>query len=284
MADLSLGLKNSLKNAKAFIFDMDGTLALGRDAAIDYQALPGAVQLLELLHKKEIPFCVFTNGTANAPAGYAENLRKAGLPVKDSQMITPATTAAIWFKKKGIQHVRVLGNDGARQPLEEVGIKTYQPEEESDSIQAIFTASSSSLKFMDLKQACNDIQKGALLTTSSHVPFFASRSGKAMSVGFAINQALMGLTGCALEVLGKPSANSLFSALEVMGLPQADAANTIVVGDDPALEIALANNAGAVGVLVATGIYQGSDVYSPGSEHASINVLPNVSHLIRGLG
>lgn len=283
MTRLSEELMDRLNRAKAFIFDMDGTLALGHDAAVGYRALPGAIELLEHLHQKAIPFCVFTNGTAKAPANYAASLREAGLSVGDDEMMTPATAAAIWFRQKDISRVRVLGGEGARQPLAAADIKTFGADEEVEGIQAVFTASSADLRFADLKLACRDIQDGAQLTTSSHVPFFASRSGRAMSVSFSANKALMGLTGCELEVLGKPSARSLFSALALMGLPETAVADTIVVGDDPALEIGLANNAGAVGILVTSGIYKGADQKNSGAQQPPAETLPDVSYLLDSL-
>ena len=111
-----------LRAARGFIFDMDGTIALGDHSSGGHVALPGAIDLLALLHARGIPFRVFTNGSAKPPAAYAASLRRAGLGVSDAEMMTPSTAAAAWFVKQRIARVRVLGNAGVRAPLVEAGI------------------------------------------------------------------------------------------------------------------------------------------------------------------
>ena len=59
--------KQRLLNAKGFIFDVDGTLALADKKLSGYQALPGAVKLIELLRKRGIPVAAFTNGSTKHP-------------------------------------------------------------------------------------------------------------------------------------------------------------------------------------------------------------------------
>jgi NagD protein len=92
------------------------------------------------------------------------------------------------------------------------------------------------------------------MTSSSNVPFFATSGGRAIGHSFAINAAIKSLTGKKARVLGKPSRDAFFAALRLMGLPKAAASEIVVVGDDPALEMRLAKNAGAMGIAVTTGI------------------------------
>ena len=65
---------------------------------------------------------------------------------------------------------------------------------------------------------------------------------------------LTAMTGKRARVLGKPSRVALDAALGVMGLPRKAASQIVVVGDDPALEMRMANNAGALAVGMATGL------------------------------
>jgi 4-nitrophenyl phosphatase len=65
---------------------------------------------------------------------------------------------------------------------------------------------------------------------------------------------LTALTGKRAKVLGKPSREAFRYALADMGLRPRDAAHVVVVGDDPALEMRMANAAGAVSVAVASGL------------------------------
>jgi ribonucleotide monophosphatase NagD (HAD superfamily) len=77
---LNADLAARLRDAAGFIFDMDGTIALGDSKSGGHRALPHAIAVLETLKAAGTPFVVFTNGTAKPPAAYAQSLRNAGFP------------------------------------------------------------------------------------------------------------------------------------------------------------------------------------------------------------
>jgi 4-nitrophenyl phosphatase len=224
---------------------MDGTIALGDAASGGHKALPHAVELLRSIKQHEIPLRVFTNGTAKPPSAYAASLRAAGFDLDDAEMMTPSSSAALWFARKGIGRVRVLGNAGVAAPLRDVGITI---------VDAVYTGWFREFTFPDLEAACQSIWDGAILTTASHVPFFATATGRGIGSSFAINKMITSLTGKQAKVLGKPSRVAFDAALASMGLPRSAAANVVVVGDDPALEMAMANGAGALGLGMTTGL------------------------------
>lgn len=247
-------LRERLSQVRSLIFDMDGTLVLGNSASGAHEVLPGAIELLAALKARGVPFRVFTNGTAKAPRVYAASLRAAGLDVDDEEMMTPSTAAADWFVRRGIRRVRVLGLEGVQAPLREAGLEVVGPSETADNVEAVFTGWFREFTFPDLEAACRDVWAGALLTTASNVPFFAARGGRAIGASFAINAMIRSLTGKKEKVLGKPSREALRCALRSMGLGPAHEAHCAVVGDDPALEMRMANAAGALGVAVTTGL------------------------------
>lgn len=247
-------LRERLSQVRSLVFDMDGTLVLGNSASGAHEALPGAIELLAALKARGVPFRVFTNGTAKAPRVYAASLRAAGLDVDDEEMMTPSTAAADWFVRRGIRRVRVLGLEGVQAPLREAGLEVVGPSETADNVEAVFTGWFREFTFPDLEAACRDVWAGALLTTASNVPFFAALGGRAIGASFAINAMIRSLTGKKAKVLGKPSREALRCALRSMGLGPAHEVHCAVVGDDPALEMRMANAAGALGVAVTTGL------------------------------
>jgi HAD superfamily hydrolase (TIGR01450 family) len=240
--------------ARAMIFDMDGTLVLGSAHGGAFKPLPCAVELLVRLRQRGTPFRVFTNGTAKMPRDYAASLREAGLDVQDGEMMTPATSAADWFVRRKIRRVRALGGEGLQGPLRELGLDVIGPAEAAAGVEAVFTGWYKQFSLDDMERACRDIWAGALMTSSSNVPFFATAGGRSIGHSFAINAAIRSLTGKRARVLGKPSRDAMACALRQMGLPASAAAHAVVVGDDPALEMRLANNAGAMGIAVTTGV------------------------------
>lgn len=243
-----------IANARGFIFDMDGTIALGDSASGGHRALPGAIDLLGRLRAKGRPFRVFTNGSAKSPADYAASLRAAGFDLADDEMMTPSVSAADYYVANGIRRVRVLGNAGTIAPLLAAGIEVIGPADQADGVDAVFTGWFREFGFPHLEAACHDVWAGAKLTSASHVPFFATDKGRGIGASFAINVMITALTEAKPLVLGKPSAFAFASALRRMGLAPDAASDVVVVGDDPALEMRMANDAGAVSVCVATGL------------------------------
>jgi HAD superfamily hydrolase (TIGR01450 family) len=247
-------MRARIAQAKGFIFDMDGTLALGDQASGGHVALPGAVELLARIKQRGIPVRVLTNGTAKPPAAYAASLRAAGFDLADEEMMTPSTSAATWLAARGINRVRVLGNAGTAAPLREAGIEVIAPAAPAEGVEAVYTGWHRDFCFHDLEAAVRDIWAGARAITASHVPFFATRDGKGLGTSYPMNVVIRAWTGRMPKVLGKPSRECFFTALKLMGLPRSAAPDVVVVGDDPKLEMRMANAVGAISVGVATGL------------------------------
>lgn len=277
-------LAEKIAGARGFIFDMDGTIALGNAASGQHEALPGAVELLARLRRRGTPFRVFTNGTAKPPAAYARGLRAAGFDLADEEMMTPSTSAAIWLEQQGLRRVRMLGDPGTQVPLVERGIEVIGPSDRAQ-VDAVYTCWFRGFTFPDLEAACQSVWDGARLTTASHVPFFATATGRGIGSSFAINQMIASLTGKRARVLGKPSRVALDVAMGAMGLPRSAAAQMVVVGDDPALEMAMARKAGAIGIGMTTGLMRPDTIHAlpPGQQpHAVIDRLSLITQALSG--
>ncbi|WP_183627484.1 HAD-IIA family hydrolase [Novosphingobium sediminicola] len=277
-------MAEKIARARGFIFDMDGTIALGNAASGQHEALPGAVDLLAALRRRGTPFRVFTNGTAKPPAAYAKGLRAAGFDLADEEMMTPSTSAAIWLEQQGLRRVRMLGDSGTEVPLVERGIEVIGPSDKAQ-VDAVYTCWFRGFTFPDLEAACQSVWDGARLTTASHVPFFATATGRGIGSSFAINQMIASLTGKRARVLGKPSRVALDVAMAAMGLPRGAAAQMVVVGDDPALEMAMARKAGAIGIGMTTGLMQPETIHAlplGQQPHAVIDQLSLITQALSG--
>jgi 4-nitrophenyl phosphatase len=271
-----------IATARGFIFDMDGTIALGNAASGGHEALPGAVELLATLRRRAIPFRVFTNGTAKPPATYAKGLRAAGFDLADEEMMTPSSSAAIWLESQGLRRVRMLGDAGTQGPLIARGLDVIGPSD-SAQVDAVYTCWFRGFTFPDLEAACHSVWDGAKLTTASHVPFFATAQGRGIGSSFAINQMIASLTGKRARVLGKPSKVAFDVAMAAMGLGRQCAPQVVVVGDDPALEMAMARKAGAVGIGTTTGLMRPETIAAlPASQqpHAIISHLQQITNAL----
>lgn len=266
---LNTELAARMRGAAGFIFDMDGTIALGDSKSGGHRALPHAIAVLEALKANGTPYVVFTNGTAKPPAAYANSLRNAGFPVEDSQMLTPSSSAAAWLSQTGTGKVRVLGNAGCAAPLIDAGLDVVGPSEEAEGVEAVYTGWFREFDFTALEAGCHSLWNGARLVTASNVPFFATETGRAIGASFPINVMLTAMTSKRPRILGKPSKVAFDTAMKVLGLPRSAAKDMVVVGDDPALEMRMANAVGAMSIGLATGIMS-SDASLPEKDRPTV--------------
>ena len=270
VTDVSDDALERLRNARGFIFDMDGTLVLGDRVNHGLRPLPGAISMLEWVRTRGLPYVVFTNGTNRTPAHFARVLRDAGLDVPDELMMTPASSAVVMFAKRGFKRVMVLGVSGLIEPLREAGIEVVLPTAgalaavavseggtDPGPVDAVFVGWFREFTMDHLEAACHAVWAGAELYSASETPFFASAGGRALGTSRAISAMIRSITGCSLTITGKPSLDALRAAATRLGVP---ARHLVVVGDDPLLEAPMAHRGRALAVAVDTGL-GGPDSY-----------------------
>jgi len=249
-----------LRSARGFIFDMDGTLALGDRVNHGLRPLPGAISMLDWARSRGRPYVVFTNGTNRTPAHFARVLRDAGLDVPDDRMMTPASSAVVMFASRRFKRVLVLGVSGLIEPLREAGIEVVLPgaaDAPAPAVDAVFVGWFRDFTMDHLEAACHAVWAGAELYSASETPFFASDGGRALGTSRAISAMIRSVTGCSLTITGKPSLDALRAAATRLGVA---ARHLVVVGDDPLLEVPMAHRGHALAVAVDTGL-GGPDAY-----------------------
>jgi 4-nitrophenyl phosphatase len=233
------------------MFDVDGTLLLSDRSLSNYRLLPGAAETLTALTERSVPFVLLTNGSAYPPAEQAARLRAAGLPVTDSQMITPSTVTAEHMSRHGIRRVLVLGTPGVAQSLVDAGIAAiYTGEPGVSEVDAVYVGWHPECGMKDIDAACHAIWAGAKLYAASDVPFFATRSGRTIGYTYAIIGAIRRLTRAPVILTGKPSLHALRFVGSRLGLALREVG---VVGDDPLVETLMARRGGATSFAVTTG-------------------------------
>jgi 4-nitrophenyl phosphatase len=236
---------------RAAVFDIDGTLALMDKEKGTYAALPGAVGAVNTLKAQGMAVVAYTNGTFFPPEHYYAPLADAGLQFDPGHILTPATVAARQLTKRGIAKVMLIGAEGTRVPLQQMGIGIVEAEAGAPPVEAVLLAWTKEFTSKQLDAAAQAIWGGAQLFATSVAPFFAGSNGRLMGVSGAAAAALNNATGVTATVFGKPSIDGLEIVSE---MTKVSAEHMVVVGDDPHLEIAMARKAGAFAVGVTTGI------------------------------
>lgn len=246
----SLAAIERLRGSRAFVFDMDGTLVLGDKTNHGLNPLPGALEITRVLLASGVPFVLFTNGTARTPQEYVEMLRNVGFLLPDNGVLTPASSAADHFRRRGYRRILTLGGEGLEKPLREAGMEIVRPEGHPEA-DAVLVGWFREFTMSALEAACYAVWGGAKLYSCSQSLYFATAQGKALGTSRAISAMIKDLTGARIHVIGKPALAALRCAARRLGVRTRELS---VVGDDPTLEIPMALRGGALAVAVNTGI------------------------------
>jgi HAD superfamily hydrolase (TIGR01450 family) len=239
-----------LRTSRAFVFDMDGTLVLGDNTNHGLNPLPGALEITRWLSDRRVPFVLFTNGTAHTPQQYVGMLRDVGFLLPDNGVMTPASSAADLFRRRGYRRILTLGGEGLERPLRDAGRVIVRPEGKPVA-DAILVGWFREFTMGALEAACLAAWNGAKVYSCSQSLFFATAEGKALGTSRAISAMIKDLTGARIHVIGKPALEALRCAARQLG---ARTTELTVVGDDPSLEIPMALRGGALAVAVNTGV------------------------------
>jgi 4-nitrophenyl phosphatase len=240
-----------LRAARGFVFDLDGTLVLGDRNNQGLAPLPGAVEMLRWVAGQGIPFAVFTNGTTKTPQQLAQALRAIGFELPDDAVLTPASSAAAVFTRRGYRRVLVLGGDGVAEPLRAAGLDVVLPDGRPAEVDAVLAGWFPGFTLPVLEGACHAVWAGARLYSCSQSLFFATAGGRGIGTSRAISAMIGSLTGARTQLVGKPSRAALSTAARRLKVP---ASSLVVVGDDPELEVPMAHRGRAMAVAVSSGL------------------------------
>jgi len=162
-------------------------------------------------------------------------------------VMTPSSVAAKILR--GHRRVLVLGGDGVAEPLSAAGIEIVRPP--CIDCDAVYVGWHRDVAWPDLESVIRAAADGVPIYASSIATYFATRAGRAIGMSGAIVAMVRGVTGKRARLVGKPSRAALHAAAERLRVP---ASAIAVVGDDLALEIAMARSGGAAAVAVKTGL------------------------------
>jgi len=155
-----------LNDVHGFVFDVDGTLV--HRAGAEVRPLPGASEVLDTIRESGRPFALFTNGSHMPPAAFAHELRGAGLPIADDQVLTPLCSMQTYLERRGDVSGLPFVTDSARDYLGSEGVRLVDGGDH-ERIDAVFVAHPKDVDFGRLELAARAVISGARLLTGSYV-------------------------------------------------------------------------------------------------------------------
>ena len=233
-----------LSEKKLFLFDIDGTIAVGNTL---YE---GTRPLLEYIQSIGGKAHYITNNSTKSNADYVKKFQDAfSLETTENQFVTSGYMT-LRFLRQHHSHdkIYVLGTASYIAELRRNGL-TVTEEPDADAA-CVVAAYDSELTYQKLVNACQ-------LLSTTDVPFYGTNPDLCCPIDFgfipdcgAICQMITASTGRTPHYLGKPNP-------EVVTLCQADSgftdAQTLVVGDRLYTDIACGINAGVDTCVLYTG-------------------------------
>jgi 5'-nucleotidase len=269
-------LDGLLRNAKGFVFDVDGTLAhRGHDGRAHPQ--PGAVEVLERIRASGRRLVLFTNGSHVPSEAMARGLREDGLPIRDDEMLTPVDSAITYIRRRYPDRPALLfAHDVIRARMIAAGI----PQAHGDEAEVVFVAHVDEVDLATMEHAARAVSRGAPLLTGSYARGYAGANGIIFSRGAMVTAGIAKVTGARPRIVGKPSRAAVEEVSARLGLPPAEIA---VIGDDAGMDVALGRMAGSKTVLVRSGISGAMDLEKLPERHRPDAVIDRVADLLGAL-
>jgi HAD superfamily hydrolase (TIGR01458 family) len=250
----------------AILLDVEGVLH------VSGEAIPGAPEAVAELRRAGHRLRFVTNNTTRARATLADELRRGGFELDDSELQTTASAAAHALAGRRVlalvmaalvpdlDGIELVG-DGAEAVL-------LGGADETDETGRVFS-------YMNLARAFGELELGAELYCLHKNTWWQTSRGPMLDTG-AFVAGLEYASGVEATVLGKPSPAYFEAALEAL---DAEPELTWMVGDDLESDIAGAQRFGLKTVLVRTGKFRPDQLERstvvPDAVVSSIGFLPD---------
>ncbi len=228
------------RQISGFLIDIDGVLVTGN------QRIAGAIETIQFLKDKGIPFLLVTNTTRQSRITIWHHLKRAWFPIEEEDIYTAPLAAVNWLKNKGIYEIHLMTAGSAVNDFKDFKITAHNPK------YIVIGDIGKDLTFDRLNSTFRLIMNGARILALQKNRFWQTEEGLTIDAG-AIIAGLEFATGKKATVIGKPSREFFLQAARIIGIPPVELA---MVGDDVDSDVGGAQKSGMIGVLVKTGKYR----------------------------
>ena len=248
--------KQTLREKKLYLLDMDGTLYLDDDL------FPHCLDFLQAIRNSGGDYLYLTNNSSKSVDKYVEKLRRIGIKAEPEEFFTSTDAACVYLRENYHGNkLYALGTSSFRDQLKEAGYPITDHLE--DDIDGIIMGFDTELTFQKLDDACR------LLTTRPDIMYVATNPDWVCPTAYgyvpdcgSVSQMIFNATKRKPYFIGKPEPAIAMLAMEKV---HRQAAETVLVGDRIYTDIACGVNAGITTVLVFSGettreVWENSDI------------------------
>ena len=232
-------ITSNLENIEAIFLDLDGTIYMG-DNLID-----GAIDFLNRIEERGIKRFFLSNNSSKSVAQYLVKLEKMGIPANKEEVLLSTHDLLSWLKAENISETYLVGTEGMKEMLEEVGINTN-----SKNPQFVVLGYDTEITYEKLTNASIYLHRGVPLVVSHPDMVCPSPNGGLPDTGayLALFEATTGVTP--KHICGKPNPGMILHKIIELGLTPNVCA---MVGDSLYTDMEMADRAGVHGILVLSG-------------------------------
>lgn len=237
---------NRLARIRHVALDMDGTIYKGDTL------FTATDPFLSLLRDLGIGYTFLTNNPSKSVTDYLEHLREIGIEVTEAQLYTStqATIECLRQKYPHVSRIFALGTPSMCEEFARAGFKLVPDDAEAEP-DAVIVGFDRTLTYSRLCRAAWWISKGKPFVATNPDRVCPTDQPTVLVDCGSICMALEAATGRKADVvLGKPDPAMIRGILHHHSLQPHQLA---MVGDRLYTDMAMARNAGALGVLVLTG-------------------------------
>lgn len=259
--------------AGGLLLDVEGVLVADKR----YAAVDSAVEFVQWARAAGLPFRLITNNTTDDRPSILEKLRRAGFDFSPHELHTCIDAALRRLRELAARRCLVLGNEALRRMFRETGLEVV----DESSVDAVVVGLDTGLTYERLATACEALTRhGASFLALHRNRLLPDARGRAAPSVGAIAAAIEYATQREPIVIGKPSREYFQQALDELGV---EAAQVVVVSDDPFSDLAGAKRMGMRGVFVLSGKYHDARVVEaiPEAERPDA-VIARIGDLVEG--
>lgn len=241
-----------LTGIEAVFLDLDGTIYLG-DQLID-----GALEFLDRLENMGVKRFFLSNNSSKSVHQYKEKLQKFGISAGDDEVLLSTHDLIYWLRDRGVAKTYLVGTEGMRSMLEEVGIETKSGEPEF-----VVLGYDTEITYEKLATASSFLHEGVPMVASHPDMVCPSPEGGLPDAGayIALFEATTGKRP--FHICGKPNKGMILHKIVELGL---EPSNCAMVGDRLYTDMEMAQRAGVHGILVLSGEATREDLSVSGLE------------------
>jgi HAD superfamily hydrolase (TIGR01450 family) len=241
-----MGLSPLWRGYDQAILDLDGSVWVGE------QPTPGAVEAIAALREAGKGVAFVTNNPRRATEEYVQRLWAIGVQASVADVVTVGGAVQhLLAETRSGATAYVVGTDCLCRHVADAGLRLVNGTEHAAEAQVVVVGGTDRVDYAQLRDAALSARRGGDLMATGRDPTLPMPDGPWPGTG-AILAAIETASGCTAQIVGKPSARLIETALDRLG-----DGRTLVIGDRLDSDVAAAGAAGVDAALVLSGPSQG---------------------------